>query len=59
MDEHVFAISVTFALALMVLIGLPLGAVLPQKYVVKLPVNVLVPLYMNLEAKAWERLFNA
>ncbi|KAF2645201.1 hypothetical protein P280DRAFT_360715, partial [Massarina eburnea CBS 473.64] len=50
------ALSVTITLALLVLIGLPLGAILPQKYVVQLPINVLVPLYIDPTAGGWERL---
>ncbi|KAJ4351538.1 uncharacterized protein N0V89_006881 [Didymosphaeria variabile] len=56
-DDHVFALSVTITLALLVIIGVPLGAVLPQKYVVPLPINVLVPFYVNPEQNSWDRLF--
>ncbi|KAF1955909.1 hypothetical protein CC80DRAFT_526036 [Byssothecium circinans] len=58
-DEHVFARSVTLTLALLFIIGIPLGAILPQKYVKQLPINVLVPLYIDPTSGGWERLFNA
>ncbi|PVH95704.1 glycoside hydrolase family 135 protein [Periconia macrospinosa] len=47
------------ALALLVAIVLPLAAFLPPKYVVALPVNVLVPLYINPEAGGWDRLVDS
>ncbi|KAF9739387.1 hypothetical protein PMIN04_008361 [Paraphaeosphaeria minitans] len=58
-DDHVIAISVTITLAILVLIGVPLGAVLPQKYVVPLPINVLVPFYIYPDQNAWDRMFQA
>lgn len=58
-DEHVLALSVTITLAILVLIGVPLGAILPKKYVVPLPVNILVPFYIYPDAGAWDRLFEA
>ena len=58
-DDHVLALSVTITLALLILIGVPLAAVLPQKYVVPLPVNVLVPFYVYPDTKSWDRLFDA
>lgn len=58
-DDHVIALAVTITLALLVVIGVPLGAVLPQKCVVPLPVNVLVPFYVNPVQDSWDRLFKA
>lgn len=56
-DNHILALSVTTTLALLILIGVPLGAILPQKYVVPLPMNVLVPFYTYPNPGAWDRLF--
>lgn len=58
-DEHTLAISVTIILALLIAIGLPLAALLPPKYVIPLPVNVLLPLYINPEQGGWDRLMES
>lgn len=58
-DEHVLALSVTITLALLVAIGVPLGAILPQKYVKQLPVNILVPFYVYPDPGAWDGLYEA
>jgi len=58
-DEHVLALAVTITLAILVLIGVPLGAILPQRYVVQLPVNVIVPFYVRPLPGAWDRLYQA
>ncbi|KAF2451677.1 hypothetical protein P171DRAFT_376037 [Karstenula rhodostoma CBS 690.94] len=58
-DDHVLALSVTITLAILVLIGVPLGAVLPQRYVVPLPINVIVPFYVYPDQDAWDRMFQA
>jgi hypothetical protein len=57
-DNRVLAIAVTFTLAILLAIGIPLGAILPQKYIKPLPINVLVPFYVNPEAGAWGRLYD-
>jgi len=57
-DSHVLALSVTITLAILVLIGVPLGAILPQKYVVPLPVNVIMPFYVYPDPGAWDRLYS-
>jgi hypothetical protein len=59
MDENLFALMITMALALVVLIVVPCGAILPQQYVVPLPVNVIVPFYMYPLPGAWDRLYHA
>jgi hypothetical protein len=56
-NERVLALSVTITLALLVLIGVPLGAILPQRYVVQLPVNVIVPFYVSPVIGAWDKLY--
>ena len=58
-DNDVLALSVTVTLALLVMIGVPLGAILPRKYVVPLPVNILVPFYVYPNPGAWDRLLEA
>ncbi|KAJ4301503.1 hypothetical protein N0V90_003595 [Kalmusia sp. IMI 367209] len=58
-DERVLALSVTITLALLVLIGVPLSAILPQKYVVQLPINILVPFYVYPDPGAFDRLYSA
>lgn len=55
-DDHVLAVFVTMLLTLLIAIALPLAAILPQKYVTPLPVNVMVPLYIDPEAGSWGRL---
>lgn len=57
-DDRVLAFAVTFTLAVCIAIGIPLGVILPQKYVKPLPINVLVPFYVNPEAGAWDRLYD-
>lgn len=57
-DERVLALSVTITLAILLLIGIPLGAILPPKYVVELPVNILVPFYVSPDLGAWDRLYD-
>lgn len=58
-NDHIFALSVTITLALLVLIGVPLGAILPQKYVVPLSINILAPFYVYPNPGSWDRLFEA
>jgi hypothetical protein len=55
-DDRVLALSVTVTLALMVIIGVPLGALLPPRCIVPLPVNVLIPFYVYPDPGAWDRL---
>jgi hypothetical protein len=57
-DDRVLAFAVTFTLAILLAIGIPLGVILPQKYIKPLPINVLVPFYVNPEAGAWGRLYD-
>jgi hypothetical protein len=57
-DDRVLALSVTITLALLIIIGLPLGTILPPRYVQKLPINILVPLYNVPSSGAWEKLYD-
>jgi hypothetical protein len=58
-DDRMLALSVTITLAFLIMIGVPLVAVIAQKYIVQLPVNVLVPSYKFPDAGAWNRLYDA
>lgn len=53
------ALAVTITLALLIAIGVPLLAILPQKYVTQLPISIIVPLYISPDAGAWNRLYEA
>ena len=53
------ALSVTFTLAFLVVVGVPLVAVIAQNFIVQLPVNVLVPSYAFPDAGSWNRLYDA
>lgn len=58
-DDRVLALSVTLTLAFLIIVGVPLVAVLAQKFIVQLPVNVLVPSYLFPDAGSWNRLYDA
>lgn len=58
-DDRVLALSVTITLAVLIIIGVPLVAVIAQKYIVQLPINVLVPSSAFADAGSWDRLYNA
>jgi hypothetical protein len=58
-NDRVLALSVTITLALFILVGVPLVAVMAQKFIVPLPVNVLVPSYRFPDPGAWSRLYDA
>lgn len=58
-NDRVLAISVTLTLTILLAISIPLGIILPQKLIMPLPVNVLVPFYVNPEAGTWDRLYDA
>ncbi|KAH6614019.1 Spherulation-specific family 4-domain-containing protein [Boeremia exigua] len=58
-NDRVLALSVTFTLAVLVMLGVPLIAVIAQKFVVQLPVNVIVPSHSFREAGSWNRLYDA
>ncbi|KAJ4986270.1 cell surface spherulin 4-like protein [Stagonosporopsis vannaccii] len=58
-DDRVLALSVTFTLAFLIIIGVPLVAVIAQKFIVQLPVNVLVPSNAFKDAASWNRLYDA
>jgi hypothetical protein len=55
-DDRVLACAVTSMLALFIAIGIPLGVILPQKYIEPLPIKVLVPFYLKPEQGSWDRL---
>lgn len=59
LDDRVLARSVTFTLAFLIIIGVPLIAVIAHKCVVQLPINVLVPSNAFREAGSWNRLYDA
>lgn len=58
-DDRVLALSVTLTLAFLIVIGIPLVAVMAQKFLVQLPVSVLVPSYAFPDASSWNRLYDA
>ncbi|KAJ4379863.1 hypothetical protein N0V86_005047 [Didymella sp. IMI 355093] len=58
-DDRVLALSVTLTLAFLIVVGVPLVAVIAQKVIVQLPVNVLVPSYTFPDAGSWNRLYDA
>ncbi|KAF1992690.1 hypothetical protein P154DRAFT_504550 [Amniculicola lignicola CBS 123094] len=55
-SERCIALSVTITLILLLAIGIPLGIILPHKYVLKLPLTIIVPLYIYPEPGAWDLL---
>lgn len=57
-DDRVLALSVTLTLALLIIVGVPLVAVIAQKFIVQLPVNVLVPSNAFKDATSWNRLYD-
>lgn len=57
-DDRVLALSVTFTLAFLVVVVVPLVAVLAQKFIVQLPVNVLVPSHTFPDTTSWNRLYD-
>lgn len=58
-NDQVLAIAVTIALAVLLAIGIPLGVILPQRYIKPLPINVLVPFFVNPENGGWKHLEEA
>lgn len=58
-DDRILALSVTFGLAFLIVIGVPLVAVIAQKFIVQLPVNVIVPSNAFRDAGSWNRLYDA
>ncbi|KAF9694542.1 hypothetical protein EKO04_007553 [Ascochyta lentis] len=58
-DDRVLALSVTLTLACLIILGVPLVAVLAQKFIVQLPVNILVPSYAFPGPGSWNRLYDA
>jgi hypothetical protein len=58
-DDRILAFAVTSILVLFLAIGIPLGVILPQKYIKPLPIKVLVPFYLKPELGSWSRLEDA
>jgi len=58
-NDRVLAFAVTFGLAVVLAIAIPLGVILPQKYIKPLPINVLVPFFVDTVNNSWERLEDA
>ena len=58
-NDHVLAFAVTFGIAVLLAIVVPIAAILPQKYIKPLPVQALVPFYINPEEESWGRLYAA
>jgi hypothetical protein len=58
-DDRVLAWSVTLTLAFLVVVGVPLVAIIAQKFIVQLPVNVLVPSHTLPGTGSWDRLYDA
>lgn len=58
-NDRVLALSVTLSLAFLIVLGVPLVAVMAQKFLVQLPVNVLVPSSAFPDAGSWNRLYDA
>ncbi|KAH7069091.1 Spherulation-specific family 4-domain-containing protein [Paraphoma chrysanthemicola] len=58
-NDRILAFAVTFGLALALAIGIPLAAILPQKWIVPLPVGVFVPMYMDPLNGGWARMEDA
>ncbi|RMZ70609.1 cell surface [Pyrenophora seminiperda CCB06] len=58
-DDRFLALIVTLTLALLLTIGIPLAAILPQKLIKPLPINILIPMYFKPEDGAWNRLHDA
>lgn len=56
-NDKALALAVTITLAFIIAIGLPVAAIVPEKYIDKLPINVLVPLYIDPARSAWDRLY--
>lgn len=56
-NDKALALAVTITLAFVIAIGLPVAAIVPEKYIDKLPISILVPLYIDPDRGAWNRLY--
>jgi len=56
-NDRALALAVTLTLAFIIAIGLPVTAVVPLKYIDLLSLNILVPLYLDPDRGAWDRLY--
>ncbi|KAJ4368388.1 hypothetical protein N0V83_006745 [Neocucurbitaria cava] len=60
MNDRVLAFAVTLGLVLLLAIIIPLGIIIPQKLIKPLPINAIVPFYINPEQSgSWGRLYDA
>lgn len=57
--DRFIALIVTFAIAAILAVAIPLSIVLPQKFIKPLPINVLIPLYIDPAPGAWAPLYEA
>jgi hypothetical protein len=58
-NDRILAFAVTSVLAILIAIAIPLGVILPQKYIKPLPIQILVPFYLSPESGSWNRLEDA
>lgn len=59
-NDRVLALAVTLGLVLLLAIIIPLGIIIPQKLIKPLPINAIVPFYINPEQPgSWGRLYDA
>lgn len=56
-NEKIIALSVTLALTILTAIIVPLAAILPPALAIKLPINIIVPIYTHPNPGAWDKLF--
>jgi hypothetical protein len=56
LNDRILAFAVTSALAILIAIAIPLGVILPQKYIKALPIKILVPFYLKPDSGSWSRL---
>jgi hypothetical protein len=58
-NDRILALAVTSFLAILIAIAIPLGVILPQKYIKPLPIKILVPFYLTPESGSWNSLEDA
>jgi hypothetical protein len=56
LNDRILAFIVTCTLAVLLAIGIPLAIILPQRYMIPLPVNVMIPFFVDPADGAWKRL---
>lgn len=57
--ERLVALLVTFAIAVVLAVAIPLSIILPQKLIKPLPINVLIPFYIDPASQPWAPLYEA